>query len=121
MKPHLHARISVKRHGGHVDDYMPIHEFIDSSKATLADVRHRALLHSSFGCFIVEKVFGTLITNADGKEVSTRDIAEEHIQDDLGFIPSVDKWLRNMRIEPWMGGDRKHNRHRKVSIPFDTD
>jgi len=49
MKPHLHARLSVKKHGGKLEDYLAIHEFIDSSKVAVADVRHRAMLHSAWG------------------------------------------------------------------------
>ena len=104
MKPLIHAKVSVKKYGGVVEDYLPIHDFIDSTKAALPDVRHRALLHSSFGIFLIEKVFGTYITNSDGKQVSTRDLAEEHVIQDLGFIPTVEKWLGNLPIEPWMGG-----------------
>lgn len=114
IKPLIHAKISVKRHGGSVEDYMPIHDFIDSSKAAVPDMRHRAILHSSFGCYLVEQVFGTHFKNSDGKDVSTRDIAEEHIIDDLGFIPTVDKWLDNMELKPWMSGAAK--KRRKISL-----
>ena len=104
MKPHLHANASASKWGGRPQDYQEIHDFIDSSKAHFADIRHRALLHSSFGCYIVEKVFGTLITNSQGKQVSTRDIAEAHIIQDLGRIPSVQDYLQNMAIKTWMSG-----------------
>lgn len=78
MKPHLHAKNSVKNHGGVIEDYLPIHDFIDSSKIAVPDMRHRSMLHSAWGVYLVERVFGTLITNSDGRRVSTRDIAEEH-------------------------------------------
>jgi len=114
MKPLIHSKISVKRHGGTVEDYLPIHDFIDSTKSNMPDVRHRALLHSSFGCFVVEKVFGTYIVNSDGKDVSVRDIAEEHVIDDLGFIPTVERWLEKLPIETWMSGSVKKTR--KISL-----
>lgn len=104
MKPHLHGNASVKRFGGKRDDYIEIHEFIDSSKAHFADVRHRALLHSSFGIYLCEKVFGRLIVNSDGKEVSVRDIAEQHVIEDLGRIPPVSDYLNNMTLQTWMSG-----------------
>ncbi len=104
MKPHLHSRASVRKFGGQVADYQKIHDFIDSSKAHVADMRHRAILHSSFGIYIVEQVFGILLVNSDKKEVSTRDVAEEHILEDLGRIPSVQDYLENMTLETWMGG-----------------
>lgn len=117
MKPHLHARVTQKKYGGQIEDYMPIHEFIDSSKIAVPDVRHRAMLHSAWGCYLVERVFGTLITNSDGKKVSTRDIAEEHIIQDLGYIPTMEDWLKTMPIEPWMSGTRK----RRTAIQFNHD
>ena len=110
MKPYLHGKLSVKKYGGCLEDYQDIHDFIDSSKACMPDVRHRAILHSSFGCFLVEQMFGIIRVNSDGKEYSPRDIAEEHIQQDLGFIPTVEHYLKNMSMEPWMSGAKKLNR-----------
>jgi hypothetical protein len=117
MKPWLHARISEKKFGGVAADYIEIHEFIDSSKAAHADMRHRAILHSAFGIYITALVFGTMeqqkdgtwkrmpyIKNSDGELVQVRDIAEQHVLDDLGTIPSVGDWLKHMVLEPWMGG-----------------
>lgn len=116
MKPLVHAKITVKKYGGHVDDYLPIHNFIDSSKAAMPDVRHRAILHSSFGCFLAEQVYGTYITNSDGKMISVRDVAEEHIIQDLGFIPTVEKWLGTMPIELWMSGSRKRTERHHTDV-----
>lgn len=107
MKPFIHAKISAKKFGGSPEDYLAIHDFIDSSKACYPDMRHRAVLHSSFGCYVTELVFGTTITNSDNKEISTRDVAEEHIIEDLGFIPTPEKWLKNMPREDWMYGMMK--------------
>jgi hypothetical protein len=70
MKPHLHARNSVKKYGGEWEDYIEIHDFLDSTKS-----------HFPFGCFLAEKLFGHLITNSEGKEISVRDIAEDHKRD----------------------------------------
>jgi hypothetical protein len=107
MKPHLHARISVKKYGGKMEDYLPFHEFFDSSKIAVADVRHRAMLHSAWGIYLAARVFGEYLTNSDGKQVSTRDLGEEHVLQDLGFIPTMQDWLDKMPIEGWMSGTRK--------------
>jgi hypothetical protein len=107
MKPFLHSKIHAKKYGGEPKDYADIDDFIDSSKATMPDVRHRAILHSSFGCFIVEQVFGRTRINSAGREYSPRDVAEDHIQQDLGFIPTVEKYLNNMNIQEWMSGTEK--------------
>lgn len=119
MKPLIHANNSVRKWGGTVEDYIPIHDFFDSSKQCVADVRHRALLHSAFGIFMVERVFGTYITNSDGKKISVRDIGEQHVIEDMGFIPTVDKWLGNMTIQEWMFGSfrsGKNVRNKKISF-----
>jgi hypothetical protein len=108
MKPFIHAKVSAKRWGGIPSDYLEIHNFIDQTKMAMPDIRHRAILHSAFGCYLVEQVFGTTLTNSDGREISTRDVAEEHIIEDLGFIPTVERWLSNMPIEGWMSGTMKH-------------
>lgn len=110
VKPLIHAKVSVKKYGGKVEDYMPIHDFIDSSKVAVPDIRHRAMLHSAWGVYLVERVFGTHFKNSDGKDVSTRDIAEEHVQQDLGFIPTLEDWLNTMPIEGWMSGTMKRTR-----------
>lgn len=102
MKPFIHAKNSANKFGGKPEDYQAIHDFMDSSKAVVPDMRHRAIFHSAFGCFIVEKVFGTTIKNSDGDEVSTRDIAEEHILEDLGMIPTLQDWLNEMQFQDWM-------------------
>jgi hypothetical protein len=120
MKPWEHAKHSVKKWGGTPEEYMAIHDFIDSSKAHFPDMRHRALLHSSFGIFICEKVFGTNIklkpfskwenghkvTYMD-RLVSVRDIAEVHVLQDMGNIPTVQDYLEGMPMYDWLGGSKK--------------
>lgn len=109
MKPYLHGRIHAKKYGGVPDDYADIDDFIDSSKVAVPDVRHRAILHSAFGCMLVEKMFGRTRINSDGKEYSTRDVAEDHVLQDLGFIPTMEQYLNNMTVQPWMSGTEKKN------------
>lgn len=110
MKPHLHGLISAKKFGGAPEDYQKIHDFIDSSKAHLPDMRHRALLHSSFGIFLCEQVFGITFVNSDKLVVSVRDVAEQHVLDDLGHIPTVQDYLQHMELQEWMGGRVKRRK-----------
>lgn len=112
-KPWIHAKNSAKKYGGEPEDYIEIHQFMDSSKAALADHRHRAILHSSFGCFIVEKVFGYVMTNSDGREFCPRDIAEQHCLEDLGKIPTIEQWLEHLPIAPWMGANKGRGKSMK--------
>jgi len=98
-----HAKSSAKRFGGQPHDYLEIHDFLDSSKATYADFRHRALLHNTFGIFICERLFGHTITNSDGKQVPVRVIAEWHVREDHnGKIPTPQEWLQSITAEQWM-------------------
>jgi hypothetical protein len=115
VKPHLHSKNSVRHFGGKESDYQDIHDFIDSSKQCVPDMRHRAVLHSAFGIYIVERVFGVLITNSDGAKVSTRDVAEKHVLEDLGTIPTLQDYLSHMELAPWMGGAVRKKRF----IPID--
>ena len=116
MKAYLHGKIHAKKYGGCPDDYAVIDDFIDSTKQAVADVRHRAILHSAFGCFLVEQLFGRTRFNSDGKEYSPRDIAEDHIQQDLGFIPTMEHYLKNMTIQPWMSGTMKKNTKKSIKL-----
>jgi hypothetical protein len=86
---------------------LPIEEFIDGSKQAFGDVRHRAMYHHTQGVWLCQKIFGTTITVNKGKstvEVPVREIAERHIFEDLGRIPSPGDWLNNMGIQNWMSG-----------------
>lgn len=100
MKPLVHAKFSVARYGGSVDDYLDVHEFLDSSKAHVPDLRHRALLHNSFGPFMAVQVFGHYVTNSEGKKVSVRDLCEEHIVQDCGKVPTVAEWFEALVSDP---------------------
>lgn len=102
----VHARLSAERFGGKAEDYLPIHERIDSTKAAHAEVTHRCVFHSAFGIYLVEQLHGRTIVNSDGNEVHVRDIAEQHVLEDLGCIPSLSDWLTEMAPKPWMAGLR---------------
>lgn len=103
MNPFYHAESSVKKFGGSVGDYQPIHDWFDATKAHFADARHRALRHHSLGIFQAEEVFGKTITNSDGREVPVRLIGEQHVREDCGGkIPSVSDWLERIVPVSWM-------------------
>ena len=106
-KAWIHAQSSAKRWGGKPEDYIAIHERMDSTKSAHAEVTHRCVFHSAFGIYIIEEIFGRFITNSDSKQVFVRDLAEQHVLEDLGFIPSLSDWLKEMPAQPWMAGQRK--------------
>lgn len=111
-KPWIHAKNSAKKFGGKPSDYMSIHNLMDSSKGAIGDNRHRTLTHNSW--FIgadgpLEKIFGPAIINSDGREVSVRDIGEQHILEDFGmkFIPTAQDYLQEMEIKNWMNNGKE--------------
>jgi hypothetical protein len=83
-----HALSSVRKWGGEADDYLPLHQWFDESKMITADFRHRALRHHAEGIFMLERFFGATITLSTGRVVPERLIGEQHVREDLGFIPS---------------------------------
>lgn len=100
--PYHHSISSVKKHGGIWQDYIQIHNWFDETKAHFPDMRHRALRHHAEGIFWAEEKFGVVIQNSDGKEVPVRLIAEQHIVEDIGFIPTVSDYLKEMPQIGWM-------------------
>ena len=108
-KPIFHAQSSARRFGGTPEDYLPLHDFMDSSKGAVSDNRHRALTHNAwFLSNVIEKVFGHAITvtlsSGITKLVSTREVAEQHVMEDFGgrFIPTAQDYLSKIPMEPWM-------------------
>ena len=57
-KSDKHAQSSAKQYGGSSEDYLEIHEMMDSSKSAHADNRHRVIFHSAFGAYLIQKMFG---------------------------------------------------------------
>lgn len=107
MNAYYHAVNSAKKFGGKPEDYVSIHNWFDQTKAAFPSMQHRAILHNAFGCQLASQVFGETITNNDGTKVPVRLIAEQHILEDLGFIPSIQDYLHDLPIKDWMVGGRK--------------
>jgi hypothetical protein len=140
--PWHHSVSSAKKHGGEPEDYLDVHAWFDQSKEHFADFRHRALRHHTQGIFECERTFGPTIELSickrcglgplsmihdeegeviigrhefDAKVVPTRWIGEQHVEEDLGRIPSLGDWLEAIQPLPWM------NRSRRLSIEQDRE
>lgn len=100
--PYHHAISSARKYGGVWQDYIKIHSWFDETKANYPDMRHRALRHHAEGIFWCEQIFGVVITNSDGKNVPVRFIGEQHLKEDIGFIPTIKQYLDCMSTEGWM-------------------
>lgn len=103
--PIIHSESSVKRWGGKLEDYLPLHEKMDCSKAWVSDNRHRVLTHTMFWIKeVMIPIFGSYITLEDGKKVSVKDICEQHILEDfkMKFIPTPQDFIQEMEFKKWM-------------------
>ena len=100
--PYHHALSSVRRWGGTVKDYQRLHDWFDQSKSFMADFRHRALRHHTEGIFMLEAIFGTTLTLSTGRVIPTRWVGEQHVKEDLGFIPSMQDWFKYIQPQVWM-------------------
>ncbi|GAA2608378.1 hypothetical protein GCM10010399_44020 [Dactylosporangium fulvum] len=107
-----HAQSAARKWGGAPEHYIEVEEFIDSSKQVIGDVRHRAMYHHTTGVWLCQRIFGRVleIPRASGEgviQVPVRLIAERHILEDLGWLPSPADYIDGMPIKPWMSGAQR--------------
>lgn len=110
MNPLLHSRSSVKRFGGKVEDYIQLHELLDSPKSCMNNNSSRVLTHNTWFIYnIIPKIFGYNIINSDGKSVDTIDIAMLHVSEDFRHtgVPTPQDYLENLVVQPWMNNGVK--------------
>ena len=100
--PYHHALASVKKWGGEVSDYLPLHNWFDQSKSIAGDFRHRALRHHAEGIFMLETIFGPTITLSTGRVIPTRYVGESTCSRiSASFRPSPTGCARSGRCRGW--------------------
>ena len=108
--PLIHSKSSVKRWGGKVEDYLPLHELIDSPKATMNNNSVRVLTHNTWFAYqIMPKIFGYNIINSDGRSVDVVDISMLHIAEDfrMKFVPTPQDYLQHLQVQAWFNNGVK--------------
>jgi hypothetical protein len=105
--PLVHAERSAKKWGGSPQDYLAIHQWFDATKAHFPDNRHRMILHNSFGMLLAEQVFGPVVALTESRCVFVRDIALQHVVEDVGFVPTLEQCLAELPLALWMAGGRR--------------
>jgi hypothetical protein len=104
--PVQHAKSSAKRFGGNWEEYIHLHEWLDATKEWVGHSAHRMFRHHSEGIFELEKNFGAMFINSEGKTVYTRYVGEQHVKEDCnGYIPSAKEWLQGFKADKppeWM-------------------
>ncbi len=116
--PLHHSISSVKKWGGVAEDYYDIHQWFDESKWHFGDFRHRALRHHTQGIAECVEKFGPSVeitTSVGFRLVPVRWVAEQHVREDIGHIPSLGDWLANIRPAEWM------NKPRRLSKELEAD
>lgn len=104
MTPLKHAESSKLKWGGEVNDYIALHDWFDETKAFTGDWTHRALRHHSAGIQWAIEKFGHAIVNSKGQSIPVKMLAEQHVTEDCGFIPTPQDYLRVLTRNPeaWM-------------------
>jgi hypothetical protein len=86
MQPFRHAIASARQDGRSWESDLPIHEFMDMAKHACPDLRHRLLLHNS-------DLGPELAARAFPERSDARQIALDHVRQDLGWTPDLKDWL----------------------------
>jgi hypothetical protein len=122
MTPWHHAESSAKKFGGKPEEYYPLHDWLDETKQYTGDWTHRALRHHSAGIQWAIEKFGPTI-RAGGKDVPTKFVAEQHVEEDCGFIPTPADWLKILYGHPaeWMLRVGKTSRSEKMTLTDGQD
>jgi len=104
----MRSDLSVSRWGGITDDYLALHEFIDSTKALCSDNRHR-VLHTHWALDnVILPIFGRTTVNSEGRKIATKELVErDHFLPDFQnkFIPVLSDFVDAM-AEPTDAGWR---------------
>jgi len=104
MTPWKHSQSSVQKWGGEPKDYIALHDWFDETKAFTGDWTHRALRHHSAGIQWAIEKFGHTIKNSKGHDIPTKMLAEQHVEEDCGFIPTPADYLKSIKnnAQKWM-------------------
>tara|TARA_B100001121_G_scaffold203210_1_gene177741 strand:+ start:478 stop:981 length:504 start_codon:yes stop_codon:yes gene_type:complete len=84
-KSDKHAEGTAKKFGGKSSDYLEIHEMMDSSKSAFGDNRHRAIFHTTLGCYYIQKMFGIDFEEVD-KLRKKYNLPDQFIEDVVQLI-----------------------------------
>ena len=116
---YYHAASSANAFGGVAEDYIEIHEWFDRSRGGTSSILHRFLAHHTQGIKDAVAHFGSTITISTGRKVPVSLIGEQHITEDLGFVPTLDDYIGMMTCPRWASKKAKLL-HRKLHERVDT-
>ena len=114
-----HATSSAKAFGGVADDYIEIHAWFDRGRAGTSSILHRFLSHHTQGIADAVAHFGSTITISTGRRVPVSLIGEQHVTEDLGFVPTLDDYI-GMMVAPRWSSKKAKLLHRRLHETIDT-
>ena len=107
MRPWQHAKSTAGRNADW-RQYLPIHEFLDSTKVACPDLRHRMILHNvDLGPAVAAMAFP--------ERNDARAIALQHVKEDLGGTPLLLDWIDTCDVSKW-----PQPPYRRGSFEFDS-
>ena len=114
-----HAVSSSKAFGGEPDDYIAIHAWFDRGRSGTNSLLHRALAHHTQGIADAVALFGSTITNSQGRRVPVSLIGEQHVREDLGMVPDLSTYIELMTVPRWCSR-QAHLLHSRLHDVVDT-
>ncbi len=104
MNATFHSQLSVKRRGGTIDDWYPLHDLFDSSKELESSNAHRIMLHSMWGLKqVIVPIFGHTLKLTGGGTANVKDAGEQdHLLADFHdrFIPALADYVALLADDP---------------------
>ena len=85
--------------------FLVLHKKMDCTKGVVADNRHRCISHTMFWINeVMIPIYGDYITLSSGRNVSVKDVCEQHILEDfrMKFIPTPQDFIQEMTYQKWM-------------------
>ena len=118
MTPVKHAESTARKWGGRWQDYVAIHDWFDETKVYTGDWTHRALRHHSAGIQWAVEKFGHAVVNSSNQTIPVKLIAEQHLMEDCGFIPTPKDYLSPLAKNPekWMLSVAKKSSTQELEI-----
>lgn len=123
-----HSLLQANKFNCNPEDVLALNRIIDSSKHYHVHNTHRIFSHNTWFIQVLVDLIGDVIPNTKtGGVLSTRDILHEHLREDHnGFCPTIQDWMRNIKIEAtpidsrWLNNPRRSDKELLKKIENDN-
>src|SRR5438046_932632 len=98
---YYHSLSSVRKFGGKIHNYLPLHNWFDATKSITANFVHRALRHHTEGIDLSKQLFGEYIKHSNGHDISLMEVSKLHLQEDFCSCPDASAWYKLIELKSW--------------------